>query len=202
MPSRLPLIELRIWLPWAAVACLAALVAVLGEIGFLDRIRIRVLGEQAEIAAAALKSTENELEVERILDHGFRKRPSALRLALLAPAGSGPSEAGSPAGAVAWDARTNAGTFCLEAAPPPGPGKAYQLWLETPDGGLDCGRIDAAKAEGPGGVPVPIPDAGPGGRFLLILGPFGGSPTLAEAKAGGSIVLASLPLGGNISSHR
>jgi len=61
-------IPLPPWLPWATTACLAALVACLGELWILERARMRLMQEQVLLANAALKGAENQLEAERILD--------------------------------------------------------------------------------------------------------------------------------------
>jgi hypothetical protein len=204
-----PKIELRAWLPWATTACLAALVACLGELWIIERMRARVLRDQIAMAEAALKSTENQLEAERILDRGRWDRLRAgtgsgapIHVALLVPSGPAAS-GGSGSGAVIWGEAGDSGSVTLALAPPAPPGKAYQLWLDNPEGALDCGILDVASAQAPGGCPVRLPAAvGPSSRFLLILGPPGGARSLAEAKVGGPIVLATPPGAGNISTDR
>ena len=205
MPATRNPIEPRTWLPWAAVAGLAALVAGLGELWILERLRARVLGDEAAIAEAALKSAENQLEAEHIVARTWNDRGSIatpVRIALLAPPEGAPADPAWPrSGAVAWGRTGDAGSVLLSGPSAPVTGKAYQLWLETPEGGVPCGLVDPAAARTAGGSPMRIP-ADAGGRFLLILGPPGGSPSLAAARDAGSIVLASLPPDGNISSFR
>jgi hypothetical protein len=204
-------IELRAWLPWATTACLAALVACLGELWIIERMRARVLRDQAALTEAALKSAENQLEAERILDHGrwdrLRSRPgspSAIHVALLAPPGPASAASGGPgSGAVVWGGAGDSGSVTLAPAPPAPAGRDYQLWFDGPEGVLDCGILDVASAQAPGGCPVRLPGAvGPSGRFVLILGARGGARSLAEAEAGGPIVLATPPGAGNISTDR
>lgn len=202
-PSRTP-IEPRTWLPWAAVACLAALVAGLGELWILERMHTKVLRDEAEISQAALQSADNQLEAERILARSLPKRPPTahFQILLLAPPPEGASESALPkAGALVWLESEDTGALVLSGGLPPPSGKAYRLWMESPDGGVDCGLVDAAAAQTAGGVPVRIPADG-GSRFLLILGSGGEGKTLANARADGSIVLASLPPGGKISPPR
>jgi hypothetical protein len=205
MPATRYPIEARTWLPWAAVACLAALVAGLGELWILERMRARVLKDQAAIAEAALKSAENQLEAEHIVARSQRDRgpvATPIRVALLAaPEGALADPAWPRSGAVAWGGAGGSGSLVLSGAAAPVPGKAYQLWLEVPGGGVACGLVDPGAAQAAGGSLIRIP-ASSGGRFLLILGPVGGRPSLAEARDTGSIVLASLPPDGNISSLR
>ncbi len=51
-------------LPWAATACLAALVACIGELWIIEKARMRLVQDQNLLAEAALKGTENQLEAE------------------------------------------------------------------------------------------------------------------------------------------
>jgi len=205
MPQDPPRTELPPWLPWATAACLAALVACLGELWIIEKTRSQLLSEQAALAGAALKAAQNQLEAERIVSGreiaGLRAAPgaqAALRAALLFPPAGPP---GGACGAVAWDAR-GGGLVRLHGLPAPGPDSDYQLWLEGPGAAADCGVLRAPPAQPADGFAVRVPAApAPGGRFVLAKVARGGAASLAEAEARGSIVLASLPFTENISSR-
>src|ERR1035438_3088444 len=66
MPTDESRIELPAWLPWATTACLAALVACLGELWVIERARSQLLREEGMLTEAALKGMQNQLEAERI----------------------------------------------------------------------------------------------------------------------------------------
>jgi hypothetical protein len=202
--------ELPAWLPWATTACLAALVACLGELWIIERMRSRLMRDQAGLADAALKATENQLEAERIVNRseleGLRVPApprSALRVALLVPPGGAPQAQRPALGAVAWDPSEARGQVAIAPAPEPPAGVGYELWLEGPAGADDCGAVAADSSRNPAGNPIRLTrPVEAGSRFLLIEGRKGGGRTLEEAKAAGPIVLATLPLDGNISPNR
>ena len=198
-----PRIELPSWLPWATTACLAALVACLAELWFIERARTELLRDQGQLAQTALKGAQNELEAERIVERravegarGGNGAGLALRVMLLSPAGA--PAAGAPAmGAVVLDAADGSGLLQLEGVAAQPAGRDYQLWADAQGGAYpaDCGLVHASPGAGAPVIasfraPAPVP---PGCRFLLIDVPGGGARSLGEAKARGSIVLASLP---------
>ena len=203
-------IALPAWLPWATTACLAALVACLGELWIIEKMRSQLLRDQASLAEAALKGVENQLEAERIVSRselaGFRAdaRPPLRVALLLPPAGATPGGAGPAFGSVAWDPATGLGELALAAAPAQPLERDYQLWLEGPGAGYpaDCGVVQAPARPDAGAFPFRMSGAvAPGCRFLLIECAKGGARTLGEAQAGGPIVLATLPIGGKISGR-
>jgi len=49
------------WLPWATTACLAALVACLGELWILEKARIQLLHDENQMTEAALKAPRTSL---------------------------------------------------------------------------------------------------------------------------------------------
>ncbi len=200
---------LPVWLPWATTACLAALVACLGELWIIEKMRAQLAHDEVALAESALKAAENQLEAERILDRGERESlrmaapaGSGPRVALLLPPVGAPPPAEGPAwGAVAWDPAGTRGELRIAPSPPAGAG--YELWLERPDGAEDCGAVAVASAPSPTGLAIQLArPVAAGSRFLLIEGRKGASRTLDEAKAAGPIVLATLPIEGNISKNR
>ena len=204
-------IPLPPWLPWATTACLAALVACLGELWILEKARMRLMKEQVLLSDAALKGAENQLEAERILDrreHAMEQGAEmSFSLALLTPPGGGrPADPGlgSPWGVVVWESRGIRAILRFAGLPPAPPGKDYQLWLAGPEDSppLSCAVFGALASEQAGGVGVNLPAAvAPGSRFVLILGKKGGEGSLDPAAEGSSIVLATLPFAGRISGR-
>ncbi len=203
--------QLPAWLPWATTACLAALVACLGELWIIEKMRSQLARDQGALAEAALKAAENQLEAERIIERGERGHlggpapaASGLRVALLLPPDGAPARAERPSlGAVAWDPSGARAEVTISRSPPPPAGIVFELWLEAPDGSDDCGAV--AVHSGPDPVASTIRLTRPvasGSRFVLIEERIGASRTLEEAKAGGPIVLATLPIDGNISASR
>ncbi len=188
------------WLPWATTACLAALVACLGELLVIERTRAQFLREQAQLADAAMKGAQNQLEVERIVGRRAleRLRAGDEEILLLAPP-EGASPGGPAQGALVWSAAEHSGRIRVSAADQP-EGRDYQLWLDGPGTSYPAPCAVFHGSPGPGGSAARV-EAGaplvPGCRFLLVDGAKGGSPTLAEARAGGSIVLATLPYTGS-----
>ena len=201
-----PKIPLPPWLPWATTACLAAMVACLGELWLVEKARGRLLRDQNLMATAALRGTQNQLEAERIL--GRRELgearaasgpASGLEIELLSAqeGGTEPEHAKGPVwGVVVWEAGGTRAILRTSGVPAAGPGRDYQLWLDGPgqDYPVDCGTLGA----GPPGSPseaafVLTSPVGPGCRFLLVECAKGAVRTLGEARSGGSIVLASLP---------
>ncbi|HMD59827.1 MAG TPA: anti-sigma factor [Opitutaceae bacterium] len=205
-------IELPGWLPWATTACLAAMVACLGELWLIERTRSELLREQRLLADAALKGAQNQLEAERIVNGtelaGLRAAapPGAgLRVALLLPAAGAPANAAAPVfGVVAWDPAVGRALVRLNGIAAQDPGRDYQLWLAGPGLGkpVRCALFHLSAGDDKAGTPMGMADAiAPGCRFILVDGPAGGTRTLEEAEAGASIVLASVPIAENISSR-
>jgi hypothetical protein len=202
-PMGQPKIELPSWLPWATTACLAALVACLAELWFIEKARTQFLRDQSQIAETAMKGAQNQLEAERIVERravesvrAGNEARLALRVLLLSPPGA--TAAGAPAlGAVVLDPADGRGLLRLEGGAAQPAGRDYQLWADAQGGAYpaDCGAFHGSPGTDGSllasfAAPFPVP---PGCRFLLIDVPMGGARTLGEAQARGSIVLASLP---------
>jgi hypothetical protein len=202
--SNSPLDESKIslppWLPWATTACLAALVACVGELWLIEKTRAQFLREQVLLSDAALKDSENQLEAETILEKrefadlraatGSEGVPAVVLLRA--------SEAGAARawGVVIWDAEGKGALLRLSGLAAQADGHDYQLWLEGPGAGYPaaCGTFHGAAAGEVTGIAVRLPMPYTAGcRFTLIDGKKGGAPTLDEARSGGSIVLATLP---------
>jgi hypothetical protein len=197
--------SLPAWLPWAATACLAALVACLGELLIIEKTKAQVLSDQVQLTEAAMRGMENQLEAERIVSRRelATLRPTAdvrtgLRVALLSRPPGAPGHAERPdRGAVVWDPAEGRGLVSLSGSSGQAQDRDYQLWLEGPGEHYpaNCGAFHADAAEGVFAVEVASPVA-PGCRFVLVEGPSGGAATLPEALAGGPIVLATPPFSG------
>jgi hypothetical protein len=207
MPMDEPKIELPAWLPWATTACLAALVACLGELWVIEKARSQLLREESMLTEAALKGAQNQLEAERIVNWrelaGLREasgQPAVAHVALLMV----PEGGHAPAprfGILAWDPAGRRALLRLNGLSAQPPERDYQLWLEGPGPGnpADCGVFHAPPDDDGSGIAIRITGAiAPGCRFLLVDGTKGGARTLKEAESGGSIVLATLPLAENI----
>lgn len=198
-----PKIELPPWLPWATTACLAALVACLGELLLIEKTRAQFLRDQGQLADAAIKGAHNQLELERIVGERAleRLRSGDVQVLLLsAPGGAAPAAVPPVQGALAWNPADGNGVVRVASAGQP-PNRDFQLWLDGPgpDYPVACAVLHASAGEAGGWVRMKLGAAVvPGCRFLLIDGVAGGARSLAEAKAAGSIVLATLPYTGSI----
>jgi hypothetical protein len=198
--------ELPEWLPWATTACLAAIVACLCELWLIERSRSELLREQGQLAEAAVKASENQLEAERIMTARQIQTLSAnadlqagLQVIRLSPPDAGPSRSEPAAGIVIVDPVGRRGQLRLYGAFGQAPGRDYQLWIDGPgpDYPARCGVFHAGPDDDRSGDPFGITAAiVPGCQFVLIDGAAGGDSSLEEAKAGGSIVLASPPFTG------
>jgi len=188
-------------LPWAATACLAALVACLGGLLAVERARTRLLEDEKLLAQATLKATENQLEAERILGRREREGYAAslgaetgLRVLLLAsPSAQPPGRA--PAGAVALGPGGGAALLWASDLPAGRPDQDFQLWLlgGGPGYPADCGVFhEFPMGDFPVPVRLPAPFA-PGCSFVLVLGAKGGERDLDGALLRGVIELASRP---------
>ncbi len=195
------------WLPWATTACLAVLLACVGEISVIEKARSQLVRDENLLLQAELKALQNQLEAERIVG---RRELEQLRLhqgtrtALLAAPSAGPSPqkgADAPWGVVLWDANAQHAVICCSGLPALGPEREYQVWVEgpAPDYPVLCGYFNVAAVDG---FPVDLKSPADGScRILLIDGKKGSSGTLDEAKAGGSIVLATPLQPGKISNR-
>lgn len=197
-------IALPQWLPWATTACLAALVACLGELWMIEKTRNQMMRDESLLNEAALKAAQNQLEAERIVDRReldeFRSAPGPRVAFLAAPAAGEPKTAGpgSPWGVVTWDPAATHAVARFSGLPALAPDREYQLWLGVPGPNppVFCGAFHEDSAEG---IPFDLrAPAAPGCRILLVDGQKGGAPSLDEATAGASIILATLPLPGKI----
>jgi hypothetical protein len=199
--------QLPAWLPWATTACLAALVACVGELWFIERARSQFLRDQGLLAETEIKGAENQLEAERIVDRRALESLRAgtgreLQVLLLEPPRDGDSAA-PMRGAVAFDPSDGSGLARLSGGAAQPQGRDYQLWIDGPGPAYpaDCGVFHGG---GGGGTLARIALGAPlvpGCRLILVDGASGGARTLPEARAGGSIVLASPPYTGSIPSR-
>jgi len=201
-----PRIPLPPWLPWASTACLAAMLACVGELWLVERARGQLLRDQVLLSQAAIQGTQNQLEAERILGRrelgaarGAGLQGAGFSVELLSPPeGPGPA---APWGVVVWSADGDHAVLRVSGLPAAKPGRDYQLWLDGPgqDYPVACGLVGKAAPENEGGCPVALPSpVEPGCRFLLLECAAGGAKTLESARSGGPIVLASLPDTGSI----
>jgi hypothetical protein len=190
------------WLPWATAACLAGLVACLGELWMIERTRNQLMLDEKLLREASLEITQNQLEAERIID---RREMEQLRaapvpeLAFLAPPHAAPG-ARSAWGVVTWDPTQRHGMLRFAGLPPAAADRRYEVWLEgpTPDSSQLCGTSMTDSADG---LPIDLPSpVAPGYRILLIYGKKEGYPNLAETMAQGLIVLATPTPPGKISN--
>jgi hypothetical protein len=195
-------------LPWAATACLAAMVACLGELWIIEKARTRLMHDQGLLAEAALKGAENQLEAERILSRREREEYGSARasgaefrvMLLSEPVREPP--VGPPSGAIVLDPDTNLCLVTASLAPGEHPDRDFQLWLVGPGPSYpaDCGTFHAFP---PGTscvrlkVPQPVVD---GCSFMLIFGIKGGARTFEEAVSHGIIELASRTQPGKITN--
>jgi hypothetical protein len=195
-------------LPWAVTACLAALVACLGELWMVEKARTQMLRDENLLANAALKGAENQIEAERILDRrereeygAIRREGPGLRVALLSAAIPA-SPLAPPSGAIAWDPD---GDVCLVRASglaPERPDRDFQLWLLGPGPRYpaDCGTFHSLPA-GDSCIELKLPaPVGPGCGFMLIYGVKGGTRSFDEAVSRGMIELASHPPPGKMAN--
>lgn len=195
-------------LPWAATACLAALVACIGELWIIEKARMRLVQDQNLLAEAALKGTENQLEAERILNRREREQYAAARAAgadtkvvfLSAPNSASP---GAPAsGAIVVDPVASVCLLRASFEPREDPDRDFQLWLLGPGSGYprDCGTFHAFP-EGDSCVQMKLPQPfADGCYFILTYGTKGGARTFEEATSRGMIELASRPQPGKITN--
>ncbi len=202
-------IELPRWLPWATTACLAALLACVGELWMIERERSALLREQGQLSEASMKATENQLEAERIINarqlrdlRSLADPQEPLQMVFLSPVN--PARRAQPAGGVVvLDPEGGRGQIQLYGAFGEADDRDYQLWIDGPGPGYParCGVFHVAEADQ---APAPARVTSvlsPGCRLYLIEGVKGGSASLAEARSGGPIILASPPVSGKISNR-
>jgi len=190
------------WLPWATTACLAALVACLGELWILEKARLGLMRDENLLAAAALKGAENQLEAEHILARRLRSAQGTpgneipIQVELLQPPSTGSASGTPPWGAVAWESETGSAVIRFSGLQDPGPERAYELWLEGTGQGYPhrCSTLAFDGAPGPHSFRVdPANPVADGCRFLLILCKKDGGTPPALTLPEGPIVLATLP---------
>ncbi len=201
-----PKYELPAWLPWATTACLAALVACIGELWVIEKSRSVLLREQIQLAESAVKAAQNQLEAERILDARQIQNLGAhaasgdgLKVAVLLP-----QVPGSPAvGVAVVDRASGRGQLRLFGGFAQPDARDYQLWIEGPGPGYSarCGVFHVAQGGDMGAIPISVPAMDAGSRLVLIDGAGGGSSSLGQAEATGPIILASAPYKGRISGR-
>jgi hypothetical protein len=202
-------IELPAWLPWASTACLAALVACLGELWIIEKTHTQFLKDENLLAEASLKGAQNQLEAERIVNgreiEEMRAGSAANSVTFLATPGAGredPFGLNHAWGIAVWNATAQNVQIRFSGLPPLDPDRDYQCWIEGPGPGLPAGSILRSNVYDDSyalavHLRSPVP---PGYRILLIDGAKGGAATPEEAKARGSIILASPPPAGKISN--
>jgi hypothetical protein len=186
------------WLPWATTACLAIVVACLGEILVIEKARTQLVRDDNFLIQATLKASQNQLEAERIVHRRelqqLRSAPGVRVAFLSAPHRWGTSSA--PWGVATWDPTGRHAVLRCSGLPGLAADHDYQVWIEAPGATypISCGVFHADAVEAyPLDLPSPID---PAYRILLIDGKKGGSATLAEAESAGPIVLATpIPLG-------
>lgn len=196
------------WLPWVGVACLAAAVACVGEMLSVERVRGRILRDQAALAQAALESTQNQLDAETIIErravdvlHKLTPDLAGEQVLLLAPQ-EGAATGRSPAmGAVVWSPSERSGMVTLSGMAGQTADMDYQVWLEGPGPGYPspCGVFHAGPGErdAQSRITLRVPVL-PRCRFIVVECSRGGAGDLAQALSTGSIVLATLPYTGRM----
>jgi hypothetical protein len=194
------------WLPWATTACLAVLLACVGEISVIEKTRGQLARDENLLLQAEIKASRNQLEAERIVTRRELENlrsPRATRTVLLsaqASDASRPLGPGAPWGVVIWDPSDQHAVLCCSGLPVLGADRDYQVWIEgpAPDYPVLCGYFNVASVDGfPVDLKSPVDRAC---RILLIDGKKGENQTLEEVKAAGSIVLATPPRPGKISN--
>jgi hypothetical protein len=200
-------IALPAWLPWATTACLAALVACLGELWIIEKTRTQMVRDEILLSETSLKAAQNQLEAERIVSRReieqLRAAPPVYGVALLsAPKNRDPLVLGHPWGVATWSATGEEARIRLSGLASLDDGRDYQLWIEDSAGGdLTHCLIRSALKEGEAELSLhfesPVP---PGYRILLIEAKKGGASSLDAAMAEGSIVLATPAQPGKISN--
>jgi hypothetical protein len=203
--------EFPAWLPWATVACLAAVAACLCELWLVQRSRSELLREQGQMAAADAQASANQLEAERILEarlvHHLSERAdpdTGLQIVLLASPAGPSAPAADRSAVVVLDPLGGRGQCRLFGSFAQPGGRDYELWIDGPGPGYPfrCGTFHIGEGEARTARPVGIrANLSDGCRFLLFEGPSGGSGSLEGARDAGSIVLASTPYSGKISGR-
>jgi anti-sigma-K factor RskA len=154
-----------LWAGWALAACLAVLSLWTGQLYFTVRTQNALLQEQQALASTTLRSAQNQLAAERILNQ-HQLQDASRQIAtlgqklrnqgdlaqfkistLVSMLGNSPQ-----AMAVAvWNPATQEGVLRTDKLPPLAPDKDYQLWVVDPqypnpvDGGVF--RVDPKTGE-------------------------------------------------------
>jgi hypothetical protein len=188
-------IALPNWLPWATTAILAALVACSGELLLIERTRNELLREETAVAASALKSSQNQLEAERIVSgRELSRLGHDLSVEFLSPVPGSPSHT---SGAAVWNPGQGRGVLTVyDLNHPASPGE-FQLWVfdansKSASAESSCALFASPATDGAFQMPfdMVVPESD-GLRFCLVFGKKGGAASLDEALREGSIVLAS-----------
>jgi len=187
---------------WISVAVFAAAAAGAWETMLVERARNRLLRDQGDLQAAALKATQNQLEAERIVvarEHQqalmARAAGAGMTVVILTPPPGSAALRPSPLGVMVWDAVSRTGILRVSDLPA-GAGNLLALWAVAPDGkhALCCGVFPCPSGDDPPPVRLETSSAlWPGSQYLLFRGYTGLGDTLAGAREQGSIVLATPP---------
>ncbi len=199
--------EIPAWLPWATTACLAALVACLGELLIVDKARNQLSRDQGLLADAAIKGMENQMEAERIVSAralAAAGQPAGsvegLQVILLSPPIGETAEARAPAaGAVVLEAAGGRALATLAGGQQSDPGRQYDLWLEDSGSGHPsfCCALGRASLGDTPAMPFKLTaPLAPGFRFIVVSRPEGAARAPDGAETPGPIVLASTPVAG------
>lgn len=177
------------WLGWAVAACVAVIALWFGQLYFTAHTENSLLRQEQALAATALRSSQNQLEAERILsqrqfdDAARRVRQleqhlqaaaslDRLQIAILAPTADGPPQARA---VVVWDPTGHQGVVQLAKLPPKSSDSIYKLSITTPSLAaipVDGGEFHVEAGTGNARVrfqtnqPVPT-----GARFTISLEP-------------------------------
>jgi anti-sigma-K factor RskA len=140
---------LRSLLPWAIAACFALAAAWFGRLYVASNLEAEQLRLQFAFAEVALRSTQQQVEAERIVS---REQVAQLDVANLKIAAIASLMKNSPeAHAVAvWNPARQEGVFALEKMPPLAPDQRLELWVvEAKEGAkpVSAGVLDVRTGE-------------------------------------------------------
>jgi hypothetical protein len=183
-----------VWLSWAAVAGLVLLAAFLVQEYLVTRSEIAALRMQGAMAGLEVRSLQNQLEAERILNAQRLAQSSArnggagdLGRLQIFPMQS-PVSAGA-SGVVLWDSDRQEGLLVTFGVPVPAPNCALRLWMVDPrrpdpvQGGVLPASAAAAEARIPFRPEKPVSSVTK--FFVSIDVPGGGT------QAAGPVVMSS-----------
>lgn len=203
-PSRSSSSAALAWLGWAAAAGLAIVALWLGQLYFTAHTENSLLRQEQALAHAALRSSQNQLEAERILNQRQLEdaaqrlsqleqqlqadhNPDRWQTALLTPPPGHPS---SSRGVAVWISASHEGVLQVEGLPATSADEVYKLWLTPSSTPAIPARGDGFRVDPRTGnarirfnFDQPI---GPAPQFAISLG-----PRRDDAKTAGLIVLVS-----------